>query len=192
MFDLNLILGIVLVLIVIFVLIVIVFYNKLVVLKKRVENAWSQIDVQLKRRADLIPNLVNTVKGYAKFEKSVLTEVTQARTAIMSAKTPADAAKAENQLSGALKSIFAVAEAYPSLKANENFIHLQEELSSTENKVAYARQFYNDSVLAFNTAISTFPGNFFAGLFSMKNEKEYFAVDDVDRKNVSVDFSELY
>jgi LemA protein len=166
-------------------------YNSIVSLAKRVDNAWAQIDVQLKRRTDLIPNLIETVKGYAKFEKSVLTEVTKARTAILSAKSPKEAAKGENMLSGALKSIFAVAEAYPSLKANENFIALQEELSSTENKVAFARQFYNDTVMQWNTMIAVFPSNIVAGMLGMAKDREYFEVEEEAKKSVKVDFSDL-
>ncbi len=180
--------GIIVAIIIIF---VILTFNKLVSLKKRVNNSWAQIDVQLKRRADLIPNLVETVKGYGKFEKNVLTEVTKARTAILSAKNPKESAKAENQLEGALKTIFAVAEAYPSLKANENFKALQEELSSTENKISFARQFYNDMVMNWNTAIAVFPSNIIASMFNMKEERDYFEVSDSEKKNVKVDFSDL-
>ncbi|MCX6801447.1 MAG: LemA family protein [Candidatus Diapherotrites archaeon] len=170
---------------------IIAMYNSIISLSKRVGNAWAQIDVQLKRRADLIPNLLETVKGYAKFEKSVLTEVTKARTAILSAKSPREAARGENMLAGALKSVFAVAEAYPSLKANENFIALQEELSSTENKVAFARQFYNDVVMVWNTKIAVFPSNIVASMFGMGKEREYFEVEDEAKKSVKVDFSDL-
>ena len=167
----------------------VLIYNSLVSTLKQLENAWAQIDVQLKRRADLIPNLVETVKGYAKFEKGVLEGVTQARSAVMSAKSPKDAAAAENMLSGALKSLFAVAEAYPTLKANENFKALQEELSSTENKVAFSRQFYNDMVMKWNTMILTFPNSIFAGIFGMNKEKEFFQVTEEEKKPVKVDFS---
>ncbi|MFH1224210.1 MAG: LemA family protein [Candidatus Diapherotrites archaeon] len=170
---------------------VVLIYNSLVDKKMKVNNAWSQIDVQLKRRADLIPNLIETVKGYAKFEKRVLTEVTEARTAIMKAKSPKESAKAENMLSGALKTIFAVAEAYPKLRATENFAQLQEEFSATENKIAYARQFYNDSVMLFNTAIAQFPGNVFAALFGMGTPREYFEAEGQERKAVKADFSDL-
>jgi LemA protein len=183
------VLGIIGAIIVLGVIVTIVIYNSLVTTLKQVQNAWAQIDVQLKRRADLIPNLVETVKGYAKFEKSVLEGVTQARTAIMSAKSPKESAKAENMLSGALKSLFAVAEAYPTLKANENFKALQEELSSTENKVAFARQFYNDMVMKWNTMILTFPNNVFAGMFGMNKEKEFFEATEGERASVKVDFS---
>src|SRR3989338_5722854 len=154
--------GIVIVIILAFILI----YNSLVQQKLRIDNAWSQIDVQLKRRFDLIPNLIETVKGYAKHEKELLTDITKARAAMANAGTMSAKAKADNMLSGTLKSLFAVAENYPQLKANENFLMLQEELSGTESKIAYARQFYNDSVLSFNTAIATFPANVIAGMLA--------------------------
>lgn len=180
-----------LVILVVVVIALIAIYNGLVTLQKRVENAWAQIDVQLKRRADLIPNLIETVKGYAKFEQKVLTQVTAARTAMMGAKGPKESAKAENMLSGALKTIFAVAEAYPTLKASENFKSLQEEFSATENKIAYARQFYNDSAMQFNTAIAVFPNNVVAGTFGFSKPREYFEVADSDKKVVKADFSDL-
>ncbi len=172
---------------VIIVLFIILLFNSLVRLKNRVKNAWAQIDVQLKRRADLIPNLVETVKGYAKHEKSVLAEVTKARTALMRADTPTKKAAADNALSGTLKSLFAVAENYPQLKANENFLQLQEELAGTENKVAYARQFYNDIVMRFNTKIETFPNNLFARLLGFK-EFDSFEATNEERKSVKVKF----
>jgi LemA protein len=178
--------------IVVLVIILIGIYNSLIGLQKRVENAWAQIDVQLKRRADLIPNLIETVKGYAKFEKKVLTDVTKARTAIMSAKTPAQAAKGDNMLTGALKTIFAVAESYPTLKASENFKSLQEEFATTENRVAAARQLYNDSVMRFNTAIAQFPGVVVAGIFGLAKPKEFYEVKDASVRNaVKADFSDL-
>jgi LemA protein len=180
-----------LVLAVVIAIALIAIYNGLVTRQKRVDNAWSQIDVQLKRRADLIPNLIETVKGYAKFEKKVLTEVTAARTAVLGAKSPKESAKAENMLSGALKTIFAVAEAYPTLKASENFKGLQEEFAATENKIAYARQFYNDSAMEFNTAIAVFPNNAVAGMFGFSKPREYFEVADSDKKVVKADFSDL-
>ena len=152
-------------------------YNGLVGARNQVKNAWSQIDVQLKRRYDLIPNLVETVKGYAKHEKDVFENVARARSACMAATGPADAAKAENFLSQTLKSLFAVAEAYPELKANQNFLALQEELTSTENKVSFARQFYNDTVMRYNTKIQTVPSNIVAGMFSFKAE-EFFQVEN--------------
>ena len=168
------------------VLLVIYIYNSLIRLRVRVKNAWAQIDVQLKRRYDLIPNLVNTVKGYMKHEKGVLEEVTKARTSLMSGSTKSKA-KASNQITDALKSIFAVAENYPDLKASENFKHLQEELSGTESKISYARQFYNDSVMAFNEAIQVFPKNLFAKLFGFK-KKDFFGAEEKERKNVKVQF----
>lgn len=161
-------------------------YNSLVRLKVQVENAWSQIDVQLKRRYDLIPNLVSTVKGYMKHEKGVLEEVTKARTSLISGSMK-DKAKASNQITQALKSIFAVAENYPQLKASENFKQLQEELSGTESKIAYARQFYNDTVMEFNQAIQVFPKNIFAKMFGYV-QKEFFATTEKERGNVKVDF----
>lgn len=143
-------------------------YNSLVQLRQRVKNAWSQVDVQLKRRYDLIPNLVNTVKGYAQHEKSTLESVTQARNMAMAAGNVKEQAEAENMLSGALRSLFAVAEAYPELKANTNFLQLQGELSDTESKIAFARQFYNDTVQKFNTKIEVFPNNLVAGLLGFQ------------------------
>ncbi|MCX6798990.1 MAG: LemA family protein [Candidatus Diapherotrites archaeon] len=188
-FDLILI-GVAVVVVIILAALV-MLYNSLVAGQKRVNNSWAQIDVQLKRRTDLIPNLIETVKGYAKFEKSVLTQVTQARTAIMQAKTPKESAKADGMLAGALKSIFAVAEAYPSLKASDNFKSLQEEFATTENKIAYARQFYNDSVMQFNTAIAQFPGNIVAGMFGLGKPFEYFEVAESEKAPVKADFSDL-
>lgn len=167
---------------------VIVKYNQLVGLRNRIQNAWSQIDVQLKRRYDLIPNLVETVKGYAKHESEVFEKVTQARNAGINAASPKEQGEAENQITGALKSLFAVAEAYPELKANQNFMMLQEELSGTESKIAYARQFYNDQVMTYNTLIQSFPSNMIASNFGF-NEHEYFPMDDAARENVKVDFS---
>jgi LemA protein len=179
-------------LVVILAILLVVIYNRLIGLQKRANNAWAQIDVQLRRRADLIPNLIETVKGYARFEKKVLTEVTNARSAVLKAKTPAEAAKGENMLEGALKTIFAVAENYPTLKASENFKSLQEEFATTENKISYARQFYNDSVMQFNTAIAQFPGNIVAGIFGLKQPKEYFRVEEeAAKKPVKADFSDL-
>jgi LemA protein len=152
-------------------------YNGLVRLRNQVENAWAQIDVQLKRRCDLIPNLVETVKGYAKHESGTLEKVIQARNMAMAATTVGERAQAENALTGTLKTLFAVAEAYPDLKANSNFISLQEELTSTENKVAFSRQFYNDSVMSYNTSIEVFPQNFIAGLFHFVR-REFFEVKE--------------
>jgi LemA protein len=178
---------IVLGLVVLVVLYVIVQYNALVRLRNRIESAWSQIDVQLQRRYDLIPNLVETVKGYAAHEKGVLEGVTQARARAIDANGPAQQAQAENMITSALKSLFAVAEAYPDLKANENFLALQEELSGTEGKIAYARQFYNDSVQSYNTKIQSFPSNLVAGPFGFR-EREYFEADDTNRGPVQVRF----
>ena len=162
-------------------------YNKLVKLRNRIANAWAQIDVQLRRRYDLIPNLVETVKGYAQHEKGTLEAVTQARANAINAQGPADQARAENMITGALKSLFAVSEAYPDLKANQNFLSLQEELSGTEGRISYARQYYNDAVLRMNTKIQSFPSNILAGMFGFK-EHEYFEADDTSRGPVSVQF----
>jgi len=163
-------------------------YNSLISLRNRIENAWSMIEVQLQRRYDLIPNLVETVKGYAKHEKSTFEMVTKARTAFLGAKTPGEKAKADNMLTGALKSIFAVAEAYPALRASENFKQLQEELSGTESKIAFSRQFYNDNVMAFNTSIQTFPSNLIANALGFA-QKEFFEVKDAKaRDSVKVSF----
>ena len=150
-------------------------FNSLVQLRQRVKNAWSQVDVQLKRRYDLIPNLVNTVKGYAQHEKATLESVTQARNMAMTAGNVKEQAEAENMLSGALRSLFAVAEAYPELKANTNFLQLQGELSDTESKIAFARQFYNDTVQKFNTKIEVFPNNLVAGLLGFQMA-DYFTL----------------
>ena len=162
-------------------------YNRLIVLRNRINNAWSQIDVQLRRRYDLIPNLVEAVKGYAAHEKGTFEKVTEARAAMASAKSVAEQGEAQNMITGALKSLFAVAEAYPQLKANEKFMMLQEELSGTESQSAYARQFYNDTVMSFNTLIQTFPANLIAGAFSF-TEREYFAMEDAAREPVKVQF----
>ena len=152
-------------------------YNGLVKLKNRVEEAWSDITVQLKRRTDLIPNLVNTVKGYAAHEQGVFDAVTKARSAIMDAKTVQQAADGENMLEGALKSLFAVAEAYPDLKANQNFLQLQQELVDTEDKIQASRRFYNGGVRDLNTKIQTFPVNLVAGMFGFQS-REFFEVED--------------
>lgn len=171
----------------VFILMIIGLYNGLIRLRNQVKNAFAQIDVQLKRRNDLIPNLVEAVKGYMKHEKGVLENITKARSAVMNASDFAGKAKASNQLSDTLKSLFAVAENYPTLKANENFLQLQEELSGTESKIAYARQFYNDIVTTFNTRIELFPNNIFAGMLNFKKE-EVFAATEEERKNVKVQF----
>ena len=151
-------------------------YNNFVVLRNRIQNAWAQINVELKRRYDLIPNLIETVKGYMKYEKEVLENVTKARTEAMNAKGPAEASVAENNLTNALKSVFAVVENYPELKADENVLKLQEELTTTENKIAFSRQFSNDIVMRYNQAIQVFPANIIAVLFGFRKE-EYFEVD---------------
>jgi LemA protein len=165
----------------------VVSYNGLVSLRNRIENAWAQIDVQLTRRYDLIPNLVETVKGYAAHERETLDAVIQARNAGMNAEGPHDQAAAENQLTGALKSLFALSEAYPDLKANQNFAQLQEELTGTEGRIAYARQFYNDSVYRYNTKVQSFPANILAGMFRF-SEREYFQADDESRGPTQVSF----
>jgi len=162
-------------------------YNGLVSLRNRIENAWAQIDVQLKRRYDLIPNLVETVKGYASHESGTLEAVVQARNMAMAAQGPQDQAAAENMITGALKSVFALSEAYPDLKANVNFLNLQEELTGTEGRIAYARQFYNDTVFRYNTKVQSVPSNIVANTFNF-SEREYFEVDDAARGGVAVDF----
>ena len=165
----------------------VMIFNRLVVLKNRLDNAWAQIDVQLKRRADLIPNLVESVKGYMKHEKGVLEEVTKARTALMQAGTVEEKAKANNALAGTLKTLFAVAENYPQLKASDNFKMLQEELAGTENKIAYSRTAYNDSVLEYNQTIQVIPYNLVAGMFG-HSVKPYFEAAESERQNVKVQF----
>jgi len=154
----------------------------------QIDEAWSQIDVQLKRRMDLIPNLVATVKGYAKHEKNVFENVTKARSAMMNAESPEAKAKASDGLSSALKSLFAVAENYPQLKANENFLQLQSELSDTEDKVAYSRQFYNSTVMDYNVKVKVFPNTLLVGVFGFK-EKPFFKTEEAERKAVKVDFN---
>jgi len=162
-------------------------YNGLVTAKNRVKESWSGIDVQLKRRADLIPNLVETVKGYAKHEKEVFENVTKARSAILGAQSAKEAEEADNMLTGALKSLFAVAEAYPELKASDNFKELQQELSDTETKIAASRQFYNANVLDFNTKVQTFPTMIVAGMFGFKQE-DFFEATEEEKKSVAVKF----
>lgn len=166
---------VVLVIVVILVVAAIGLYNNLVKLLNMVDNAWAQIDVQLQRRLDLIPNLVETVKGYASHERGTLDEVTQARSAVMSATTPAGKMEADGILTGALKSLFAVAEAYPDLKANANFQQLQAELSNTEDKISYMRQSFNDTVMKYNTAIQTFPAVLVAGMMGFKERQSFDA-----------------
>lgn len=171
------------------VLYLVVVYNSLVSLKVRIKEAWSQIDVQLKRRIDLIPNIVETVKAYAKHEKEVFENVTKARSALMGAKDPKSAGKADTELSGALKSLFAVAEAYPELKAQEGFINLQKELSDTEDKVAYSRQFFNSVVRSFNEKLVVFPTNIVGNMLGFK-EQEFFEATEKEREAVKVDFDD--
>ena len=184
----SLILTIVLVVIILFILVTIVhLYNNLVSLRNKVKNSYAQIDVQLKRRNDLIPNLVETVKGYAAHEKGVLEEVTNARSGLMNAKGIEEVSAADNQLTGALKTLFAVAENYPDLKANSNFQQLQTELSETEDKISYARQFYNDVVLKYNNACEKFPSNIFAKIFGFE-EAEFFEAPASEREVPEVKF----
>ncbi len=177
--------------VIVVVLIVIAFlwilYNSIVVAKMRVSEALSQIDVQLKRRTDLIPNLVETVKGYAKHEKEIFEKVSQARQNLVSAKGPAEKSEANNQLSQTLKSILAIAESYPDLKASQNFIELQDEIADTENKIAYARQFYNSVVLDYNTKLKVFPNVIFANLFHF-TDAEFFGANDSEKQPVKVSF----
>ena len=179
--------AIIIILIVLFIVIawLIGTYNSLIRQKNIVKNAWAQIDVQLKRRYDLIPNLVEVVKDYMSYEQETLTKVIEARNFAKNATGVKQQAKAENMLSGTLKSLFAVMENYPELKANENVMRLQEELTSTENKISYARQFYNDSVMRFNTMTEVFPTNIIAGMFNFAKQ-EFFEVAGVERENVKV------
>jgi len=181
---------IVLAVIVVILLIALVsIYNRLKIMRNRVENAWSQIDVQLKRRYDLIPNLIETVKGYAAHERETLERVIQARNMAMSAGTVKDQGQAENMLTGALKSLFALSERYPDLKANQNFMMLQEELAGTEGKIAYARQFHNDCVMRYQTKKELFPSNIVAGMFSFP-DKEYFEIEEAaEREAPKVSFA---
>ena len=178
---------IVIILVAFFLLIYWGVYNKIIRTENRIDNSWAQIDVQLRRRADLIPNLMETVKGYMKHEKEVLENVTKARTALMNAETPQKNIDADNMLTGALKTLFAVAENYPDLKANQNFLNLQDELTNTENKIAYSRQHYNDSVLVFNNTIETFPGMWFAKRMGRKT-REMLQIPETSRELPKVKF----
>ncbi|MCR4327522.1 MAG: LemA family protein [Nanoarchaeota archaeon] len=181
-------LTVIIVAVVAFILLISIFYyNRFVVLSNRIDNSLSQINVQLKRRTDLIPNLIETVKGYAKHEKSIMKDVNDARKALVSAKDVVGKVKANNVLEGALGRLFAIAENYPDLKANTNFIELQRELSSTEDRVAYARQNYNDSILTYNNMVQKVPGTVFAGMYGRK-VKEYLQIAEVEKKNVKVSF----
>ncbi len=177
----------VIILVVFFLLIYWGFYNRIIRMENRIDNSWAQIDVQLRRRAELIPNLIETVKGYMKHEKEVLENVTKARTSLMSAKTPQENIDADNMLTGALKTLFAVAENYPDLKANQNFLNLQDELTNTENKIAYSRQHFNDSVLAYNNTIETFPGLWFAKRMGRKT-REMLQIPEATREVPKVKF----
>jgi len=173
--------------VVIILLVFFTYYNRFVVLSNRIDNSLSQINVQLKRRADLIPNLISTVKGFAKHETAAIKAVTEARKALVGAKGVEAKINANNLLESALGKIFAIAEAYPDLKANTNFLELQRELSTTEDRIAYARQFYNDSILSYNNMVQKLPGNFFARIYGRK-EKEYLKIAEVEKKVVKVDF----
>ncbi len=172
---------------VIFILYIVLTYNKLVVLRNRVKDQWAQIDVQLKRRFDLIPNLVNTIKGYTKHESETLENVIKARNTFLSASTKEEEMKADGELTNAITKLFALSESYPDLKANQNFIDLQEELTSTENKISASRQFYNDTVLNLNNKIEMFPSNIIAGMFHFKKES-FYEVNEQERENVKVEF----
>jgi LemA protein len=186
--DLLMILGLtILLILVVVVLVFLSYYNRIIRQENRIDNSWAQIDVQLRRRAELIPNLMETVKGYMKHEKEVLENVTKARSALMQAKTPQENIDADNMLTGALKSLFAVSENYPDLKANQNFLNLQDELTHTEDKIAYARQHYNDSILTFNNTIETFPGVIFARRMG-KKEREMLQIPEATREVPKVSF----
>src|SRR3990167_7824524 len=165
------------------------YYNRFATLANRIENSLSQIDVQLKRRADLIPNLIESVKGFVKHEKSAIKSVTDARKALVGAKGIEGKVRADSILESALGKLFAIAEAYPDLKANTNFLELQRELATTEDRIAYARQFYNDSILSYNNMCQSFPGSFFANLYGRK-PKEHLKIAESERKNVKVDFKD--
>jgi LemA protein len=165
----------------------VIYYNRFVTISQRVDNSLSQIDVQLKKRADLVPNLMNAVKGYMKHEKKIFKEVTDARKALMAAKDLPKRMKAGNQLQQALGSIFAIAENYPDLKANENFLHLQQELSAIEDKIAYARQYYNDNIMMFNIMTKKVPAMWFANMYGFK-EKEYIKIPEAEKVVPKVEF----
>jgi LemA protein len=183
----SIILIIVIAVVIILAGLIIHYYNNLVSLRNRVKNSYAQIEVQLKRRNDLIPNLVETVKGYAAHEKGVLEEVTRARSNVMNASNIQEASRADGDLSGALKTLFAVAENYPELKANSNFQQLQDELSETEDKISYSRQFYNDVVYKYNNACQQFPSNLIANMFGFK-ESEFFEAPADERALPKVEF----
>jgi LemA protein len=182
-----LVIGGILALIFIFIAVLLYYYNKIVIMGNRIDNALSQIDVQLKKRADLVPNLVETVKGYAKHEKKVFTDVTKARERMLQAGNMRDKVDANNQLSAALRSVFAIAENYPKLQASENFKLLQEQLEGIENKIAYSRQYYNDSILSYNNSVTTIPGKWFAGMLNRK-PREFLRIEEAEKKPVKVTF----
>ncbi|MBD9159518.1 MAG: LemA family protein [Clostridiales bacterium] len=182
-------LWIVLAIIVVAIFSIIAMYNGLVQSKIKVDNAWSQIDVQLQRRFDLIPNFVETVKGYMSHEKETFEKIAELRTSWANAESVGDKAKLDSELSTALKTIMAVSESYPELKANQNFSELSEELRNTENKISFSRQFYNDTVTTYNTKLEVFPSNIIAGMFNFKPRDLFKAESDEARKNVKVDFS---
>jgi len=186
--DLMLIIGLIVLLIIVVVLLwFFSYYNRVIRYENRIDNAWAQIDVQLKRRADLIPNLMETVKGYMNHERGTLEAVTKARSAVMTAKSPQESMDANNMLTGALKTLFAVAESYPDLKANQNFLQLQDELTHTEDKISYSRQHFNDSVMQFNNLIETFPGNIFANMMG-KKERQMLQIPEASREVPKVSF----
>jgi LemA protein len=178
-----------LIILIVLIAFVVATYNGLVVARQKVKNAWSQIDVQLQRRFDLIPNFVETVKGYMTHEKDTLTKVTELRTSWVGATTVDEKATLNNQLSDTLKTIMAVSENYPDLKANQNFLDMQEELRNTENKISFSRQFYNDTVTIYNTKLEVFPSSIIAGMFNFTAETLFYAESDEARKNVKVDFN---
>ncbi len=178
---------VVLVIVGLFLLWTVVTYNGLVKLRNRIDNAWSQIDVQLRRRYDLIPNLVETVKGYASHERETLEAVIQARQRGVEAESIGEQAEAENMITGALRQLFALSEAYPDLKANQNFLALQEELTATEDRIRFARQFYNDQILTYDNRRQAFPANLIAGMFNFE-DREYFEIDEEFRGPVQVEF----
>jgi LemA protein len=181
-------LWIILIILAVLAVFLIAIFNSLVQLRNRCDNSWAQVDVQLRRRYDLIPNLVETVKGYAKHEREVFQKVTEARAQAINAGTVQEQGQAENMLTGALKSLFAVAENYPELKASQNFMMLQEELAGTESKIAYSRQFYNDTVMKFNTKQQVFPSNIIASMFNFQ-EREYFEIEEPEARGaVKVEF----
>ena len=181
------ILWVLIILVAIIIIAFIAYFNKFVILGNRIDNSLSQIDVQLRKRADLVPNLMSTVKGYVKHEKEIFKQLTDARKAIMGAGDITSKVKAGNKLQAALKTIFAIAESNPELKANQNFLQLQQELAAIEDKIAYSRQFYNDSILDYNNSVKSFPGNFFARIYG-KTEKKFLEIPAVMRAVPKVEF----